>query len=259
MIKESLENMLTTTEIYWENDFPLLFHYTSLEAACKIIESNRLKLGNLSKTNDPLEFCKPSGYGMVGPISTEEHCRILREDEQAKDSCRILCFCHDVVFNKNGETVQTICNNYLWKGWGKNRMWAQYADNHRGVCLVFDKDELLVEFKKLQDNGIIIHHGKINYSNYFHKLDNCLFKGHEIDYLFQKCEDFRDENEYRLCTIGTNKEIAFGFGDSLKAIILGARVSPYIKIVPLLSNPIEQFRIRWNFGMPELQKYQTNA
>lgn len=39
-------------------------------------------------------------------------------------------------------------------------MWAQYADNHRGVCLVFDKDEFRKDFGKLRNDDIEIFRTK---------------------------------------------------------------------------------------------------
>lgn len=269
MGKESLESMLLSPRIYSDCDFPLLFHYTSLEATCKIIESNNLKLGSLSRTNDPLEFCKFYDYELIGNLSGKEISKIRQEEEQAKAASRILCFCHDIIFHSDDknkeypltikETDQTICSNYLYKGWGKVRMWAQYADNHRGVCMVFDKDELLAEFEKLKNDGITTHHERINYSNDFSKLDNRRFKGNEINYLFQKCEDFRDENEYRFCTIGTKQEVSFDFGNSLKAIILGERVNYLIKINSPYCNSIKQLKIKWRCGLPILLDEHGNS
>ena len=78
-----------------------------------------------------------------------------------------------------------------------------------------------------------------------------------LPFLFRKCEDFCDENEYRFCIIdktlqSLGETVSVDIGDSLKAVILGAKVSPAIKIIPLFGEPIEEFRIRWDFGMPEL-------
>ena len=33
-----------------------------------------------------------------------------------------------------------------WAGWARDRMWAQYADGHRGVCLAFDRSNLVDAF-----------------------------------------------------------------------------------------------------------------
>lgn len=29
------------------------------------------------------------------------------------------------------------------RGWARSRMWAQYGESHRGVCLVFDRESMV--------------------------------------------------------------------------------------------------------------------
>ena len=53
MERDEIKSILTNE---YNND-TFLFHYTSLDACCSIIESKQLRMGNLANTNDPLEFC----------------------------------------------------------------------------------------------------------------------------------------------------------------------------------------------------------
>ena len=51
------------------------------------------------------------------------------------------------------------------RGYARPRMWEQYGDNHRGVCLVFDKAELHATVMP-QLEALGPHwHGAVTYSN----------------------------------------------------------------------------------------------
>ena len=76
-------------------------------------------------------------------------------------------------------------------------------------------------------------------------------------FLFQKCQDYRDENEYRFClmnrTLNSPNEAMFvNYGASLKAVILGQKFSTSQNLVT--PENVEQFRIMWTFGRPGLFK-----
>ena len=52
-------------------------------------------------------------------------------------------------------------------------MWAQYAENHKGVCLVFDKENFIKQFNLQKTDGVeILKPQKINYTNNFEDLEN---------------------------------------------------------------------------------------
>lgn len=198
----------------YEGNDSLLYHYTSLESACKILESNSLRLSNLLNVNDPLEFRRPKGFGFNG--DDENISKIMTELNQSlterENTTRLLCFCQDFFCSKedwNNEKSQNKAANLLHKGWARNRMWAQYANNHKGVCLVFDKDEFTKAFEKSRDKKPaikILNSKKIDYTNYLGELQSELtdeinvknksndFSHYFLDeerfkYLFVKCED----------------------------------------------------------------------
>lgn len=272
--KKSLINILKN---HYEGSDDLLFHYTSLNAACSILSSNRLRLSNLTNMNDPLEFCEPNIFGFNGfEIDMKKAMRELTVSLQERENkIRLICFCKDFYCKGewNNENLQNYSSNLTFKGWARSRMWAQYADNHRGVCLVFNKSEFNDEFKKLANNHIkILEPQKITYTNYLNELESAMtdelnVKNHDSNflhfylddertkYLFQKSEDFRDENEYRFVLIDDNLDSSktdkfIDFGTSLKAIILGGRFNPILKFS--LPSNIEQFKITWNCGIPDL-------
>lgn len=282
MDRETIKCILTNG---YNDDNTFLFHYTSLEACCSIIESRQLRMGNLSSTNDPLEFCGFPGPYFIGDVESADMARKYEEDKEAQNlrnrTVRILCFCQDFTYSELRKITPFInapmpnfADNLLSKGWARARMWAQYADNHRGTCLVFNKAEFKEQFNKMEKGGVRLIENEITYTNILADFESAMtpeisetnlkedFSEFYLDekrlpFLFRKCEDFRDENEYRFCIIdktlqSLGETVSVDIGDSLKAVILGAKVSPAIKIIPLFSRPIEQFRIQWHFGMPEL-------
>lgn len=277
---EQKKSLIDVLENSYEGSDKLLFHYTSLESACNILSSNKLRLSNLANMNDPLEFCKPDCFGF-GDVRTDIMKKAMRELmaslQERENKIRLICFCKDFYCKGewNNENLQNYSSNLTFKGWARSRMWAQYADNHRGVCLVFNKSEFNGEFKKLANNHIkILEPQKITYTNYLNELESAMtdeldVKNHDSNflhfylddertkYLFQKSEDFRDENEYRFVLIDDNLDSSktdkfIDFGTSIKAVILGERFSPILKFS--LQNNIEQFRINWHCGMPKLIK-----
>ena len=276
MERDEIKSILTNE---YNND-TFLFHYTSLDACCSIIESKQLRMGNLANTNDPLEFCGFPSPCFIGDIETSDMAKKFSENQEAQNlrnkAIRILCFCQDFTYEelKEGKYTQIFAANFLNKGWARVRMWAQYADNHKGACLVFDKAKFQQQFKKLEKDDVRLKEQKITYTNIFADFESIMtleitevdiekdFSEFYLDekrlsFLFRKCEDFHDENEYRFCIIDKTLQsldeiVSIDIGNSLKAVVLGARVSHAIRIEPLFGNPIEQFRIKWNFGMPEL-------
>ncbi|WP_027728637.1 DUF2971 domain-containing protein [Treponema sp. C6A8] len=265
-------DLLSTLTNYSDDTQELLFHYTSFKSASQIIESNQLKLSSLPNTNDPLEFVSPEIFSFTIWADMDEQ-KILYDLTESKnrrnDYVRFLCFCRNLTWNEM-PTVQQIADNFLFKGWARTRMWAQYADNHTGVCLVFDKKEFKKCFDNLKSNNItIINDRKIEYTNCLtnyqvlmtdihHYNDN--FKDFFLDKkrlecLFLKCEDFKDEMEYRFCLVNRNlknseEQMFVNYGKSLKAIIYGQRFDKKQRIpVP---KSVDEYKIRWFFGMPKL-------
>lgn len=135
------------------------------------------------------------------------------------------------------------------------RMWAQYADNSKGVCLVSDKHKLLKELKRVLEKNYFIFDREViykniidkEYSNYIKKLivsrNKKYFKGTKFDdakrirenlreniydYYFTKDIDWSGEKEYRIILINQEKNpnteverCKFNLLDCLECCILG--------------------------------------
>jgi hypothetical protein len=120
-----------------------IYHYSPF---AKVILNNRtLKFGMYTKTNDPKEskdwmFEVGSNEGVdVGCYNMDELGSWFSRELKAKT--RLACFAMDAE-PLTGTHFIDIFN----RGFCKPKMWAQYADRHRGVCLVFD-------FSKIERSG----------------------------------------------------------------------------------------------------------
>lgn len=179
-----------------------LYHYTKFDNAINILTVGRLFMCSLEKQNDPWESLTRENTGVMGrgePI--EETCRNLRNHECAiaerKNYVRQASF-----------SVDARCSHSIWRhGWNLTRMWAQYADNNAGVCLIFDYKQLHNDFDAAFANKTTPHFDRpINYVNLF-ELDELESRYWEatttfldnahIDLLFTKHDDFEHEQEYR--------------------------------------------------------------
>ena len=260
----------------------LLFHYTKTSTAItKILYSRALKFGPLSKTNDPMEFKDPIQMLTADfHIDRDDTFRILEEIRKAaddrKNKVQLLCFSIDKF-----ENGQTYSGGMHEKGWARSRMWAQYAENHKGVCLVFYKDKLLIEIdkeiKKRRLKSIQVICDRIKYSNDVKEYENAFsvditeqnvkddftnfYLKNKEQFLFQKLEDYRDEQEYRIVLLKDNGmngiEISVNIENAIAGIITGCDFEPAFNVnIQRISEKynIPCFHIDWEYGSPSLYK-----
>jgi len=130
----------------------LLGHYTNLSALERILQKRELRFGPFDQTNDPFEN-KNLEFTIRNKVDSdvEYDSSIFIPDGQLKKPFRLLCL----------SISKTL--HYFYK---RPRMWSQYADDHRGCCLILDKDALDVQFKSLK-----IGEAKKSKSIVFYDLD----------------------------------------------------------------------------------------
>lgn len=270
MTKNSeLYNKLTSKQVTQTN---LLFHYTSLVKGLSIASGNSLRFSSITNMNDPLEYIDPSSK--FNGVEITDLDRVAYEIELAQKKRRAtlhtISLTQEIDWNTPEENVryQNKRDNLFDKGWARTRMWAQYADKGKGVCLVFDKEKLL-KCAESQYNGVI-KTGSVNYTNDFYKIkndfeieltsekrdfSNYYLQDDKINYLFTKNEDFRDEQEFRILLNkenNTKEPFEISLEDSLLGIIFGIGIDKKVcaNIGKLL--PIEKFKIDWEYGTPNL-------
>lgn len=112
-----------------------VYHYTSWERLLDIAESG-FRLSPLTSMNDPRE-----SKDWFIPLSVSNDS--LEDDDatvfnaaigSCKEKVRIASFSLD-------EPYGDLANQFR-RGFARPRMWAQYAENHKGVCVILDREAL---------------------------------------------------------------------------------------------------------------------
>lgn len=123
-----------------QDDF--LFHYTKMETALEHILSTRLILAkSVAQMNDLADTAKRSHSMMLNFKCKEKANEIVNdymeyEKKLGPKETKLICF------------SETISNDRTQFGYMKHRMWAQYGQGYKGVCLVFSKRSILQEAEK---------------------------------------------------------------------------------------------------------------
>ena len=263
-----------------KNSNEYIYHYTKSETATDFILKNKnLRFSAFNETNDPKEtkdwlLIPDTNEGRDLTQYTPEYLS-KRLNPYFKESTRLLCFSKD----------QELTGNHLEdtpkRGFCKPRMWAQYAGNHTGICLIFDSERFTKNFHdKFYDKEYTYNH-----VDYYDRLlaDTQLEQAYmiNIDYLgekgdrdysnehlfkfnkrlfFEKAKDWENENEFRFAIFECNEELYFEYRNSLRGIVFGqdCKESNVKRIVELTKNDGIQYRkLRWRNCTPWFEFERT--
>lgn len=182
-----------------------LYHYTKVDKALKIINSNKLIFSPITKTNDTteakLKMMFPSTLTGVNQMEYKERIdEINKYFSGSNPHMRLLCFSRDTHFTKT-ERKRLINNGNLsnkrryydvsGRGFALPRMWAQYADNNEGVCFIFNKKKLVTLLK----NNVALY-----------KAENVVYKSLLLGYVLKE----KDINKlYRTISMAANGKLIF--------------------------------------------------
>lgn len=227
---------------FFADSTALLYHYTSMDVFIDhILGANQLKVGRYLNTNDPKET-KDWSFSVGTNQNRDFGDYDLRKISASmtrgmKLQTNVVCFTQDRALS--GNHLEDIHN----RGFCRPRMWAQYAKNHEGVCLIFNRDSIKNGISQAFP-GHTTYHGPVTYLNrsvvpdlskspYIINIDYLEEYGEE-GYLaahihthvsrlfFEKAQDWRDEVEYRWVLFGNDeKDLFFDLGDSLVGIVFG--------------------------------------
>ena len=222
----------TAQQILWHEDHDRhVGHFTSFETATKfVLPSSEIQLSPLARTNDPREN-KEKLFGAV--FAKPE------ENQFAKSAVELLT-------TAVRHHVKAFCTtrNYVDERGALNecfrrpRMWAQYGDKHRGVCLIFDRDILAKEIQRAFASGYcdnIYYFPRSGRGDRFRHLEPASFEQtkeafvvnhlqeHATRLFFEKDGDWKDECEFRYLVFDfdSDEPVQVNFGDALRAIVLG--------------------------------------
>lgn len=229
---------------FFKNHDLFLYHYTTAEIAIDyILKDRRLKLGQYTNTNDPKEtkawrmsIGAPPGKSLEGYSLDDISSNV---SAALKSKANVLCFTAD--HSLSGNHIQDIHR----RGYGHPRMWAHYAGNHTGVCLIFLKSEITNIITQGFSSTHTIYHGPVTYCDRTIAVDafNSPYtvNVYELDQLgldeyvkrhvaihhrwlfFEKLKDWSGENEYRWVLFGSSSQALYmDFGRSLAGIMFGA-------------------------------------
>jgi Protein of unknown function (DUF2971) len=118
---------------------PWLSHYTTAATAFeRILPDGELRMSPYRLMRDPAENQDLfPGTAFFGGRPDAERARgeTVQSIREARDQIRLLCLTRDTTSYEGRDSVFGCC-------WARARLWEQYAESHRGVCLVFDRAQL---------------------------------------------------------------------------------------------------------------------
>lgn len=250
----------------------LLAHYTTAAAAFEhILPMHRLRLSPYRLMRDPIEnkdiLPSISWYG--SPRDTDRAIQaVYTELRAARDRMRVLSFTRDA--ERHAEYSGFDCC------WSRPRMWEQYGDLHRGVCLLFDRPKLEravddawprertymrnVDYTR---EGIAAAGGPIRTL-----IDQRIFEDAErpqavAEYIgarhdaffFLKSDDFATEYEYRVVLAGGEDDAYIDYDHALVGVVLGERFPTWQRPAAIAIGSDLSFRlgrIHWEHGRPHI-------
>jgi Protein of unknown function (DUF2971) len=206
-----------------------------------------------------------AGYGGPDPndkdalaAQASEYLRFQREfNEGVRDCSHLLSLTIDAEPDVAGEQEPFCC------GWARARMWEQYAENHRGVCLVFDR-EGLTDAVLRSNAGVAVYNQPVVYdSDGLRKptVDRDALekeRGYAARYIddnheslfFTKARDWETEHEFRFVALARDDRLrSVKYGASLTAVIAGERLPEWEKtavVAACNSAGAQALGVRWN-------------
>lgn len=191
-----------------------LFHYTKLESFLKIIGTMTLRSSPLCKMNDLNEA------NIESLDWNTDFLMMIQAQKYVKEQCSIISF------TKNYMTGP-ICE----EGSNHPALWAHYAEDSNGVCIVLDKEELL-EINKMRLSKLFYKMEPVDYSIYCAPDDEIMNKSYadvkdfvQSNYrelFFKKHTDWSYELEERFFVEAP--EVYLNIKGAIKYIILGGRL-----------------------------------
>lgn len=205
--------------MYYNTELPergdgALFHYTKFEYFLKILEDLTLLPSSFGKLNDMNE-------GNVSNMNMNKNFKVMYNAEKYINE-----HCHILSFSQNyGEY------GFVQEGTNHPAMWAHYADNSNGVCIVIDKDAFIEKnkdvlsayFYKFEDveydifntpNDDKIEYGADTPAEFIKNNWKALF--------FLKHTDWKNEDEHRLFIMDYDGKLSID--RCIKYIVLGRKV-----------------------------------
>lgn len=225
-----------------------VYHYTPAATALEhILPHRQLRFGRYTNTNDPKES-RTWSFSTWAARAEDLAAYDLTEtsrwlSDELKSKARLACFATDQG-PLTGDHIRDIYN----RGWARSRMWAQYAGNHSGVCLVFDRKKLGALIQARFGGDCDVASGPVSYfdRSVFPRMDEQEYlintdflrkvgkeeyvrwhlQAHHERLFLEKLMDWRDEREFRWVLFsGSEEDLLLDLEDALVGIMFGDRAS----------------------------------
>lgn len=136
------------TDLNYKKDNNLLYHFTTTDSLLKILSNMTLKLSTFANLNDLNEADINCDWS-----DSFNHIKIK---DFIQKQCKLISFSQNYVYNEV----------YHEAGYNHPRMWAQYANNNTGVCIVLDEKK----FKEINYKNLVGVFNKLESVDYNHIL-----------------------------------------------------------------------------------------
>ena len=165
-----------------------LYHFTSFDAARKIIKSGKLLFGKPFRMNDLIESDRMTFRRAIeGFISEDDSKNLLAEAELHR-------------YQQISFSQDRVCEDCTYLGFDLHSMWGLYADKGYGVCLVFDKDKLALQEGDYANN--VAYTSLVPQGQILHNKSRTGIKAEiwrrKDDIYFIKRKEWEHEQEYRV-------------------------------------------------------------
>lgn len=262
-----------------------LSHYCKSSTAIEhILAKGKLRFSSLIETNDPIEIIKKE-FLFRRYIKNRSHndkdkfTDLTTKLQWSISNTKIACFCQNRRHNARNDELA------FQKGYLRTRMWAQYGENHQGVCIILNKAKLIKQCRNyLSDEAnyrLQLKKGSVAYTNTVIRLPK-IYTIHDSDlsltsmqffnknekYFFRtKFLDFKDEKEFRIAIIphgkiGVEKQLPYpdiyiDISNCIEGIICGFKFKEVYK--QLMADYARKFKVnsyQLNFknGFPGFDK-----
>lgn len=263
-----------------------VYHYTSPSALIDfLLPTMRIRFSRFAQCNDPRESRDWTFDFLYNESHTDGYRIDVAEKFNAvlKRNCRVGCFVRDVesaVVSRERELAgENIDDAPFERGHSRPRMWAQYAKDHKGACLVFLKDRLATAVESAaRAVGAGLFEGEVEYRHPRHKfsftkpscttvlLDRVRQLGyaraveehvgvHYEELFFSKPTDWQQEREYRwLAILRNEKDFYVDIREALVGVLLGQDFQDAEPSILAPFSKAETFsvaKMEWRNGLPQ--------
>jgi Protein of unknown function (DUF2971) len=245
-----------------------LYHYTRLSIALEhILQTGEIKLSSLTSMRDPRESLDwlPTYAATEGVEWTKDTVDEFRSELRRAKSCiKVLSLTESL------EGAEADGFDESGFGYAHARLWEQYADAHKGVCLVFDRESLFRQLAKGLGPERALRAASIEYTNEplipgvtsqkvaelgVHEAVSYLIEKRFDELVFRKTPDWTTEVEFRVAVRTADADdLLVPVRESIRAVIVGSEMAlaylPSLRAV--CGSEIAVQRMWWQNGEPWL-------